>query len=480
MARKLVENGSTVLVVHRGSKPDNELLNLAKNSSASGNCSDETEKKLKIESRELKAFWGSLFPYDSENPRISAAHGGFSWVWGGTWLPYSKVELASVKASYRSSYIASWGEVSRWVPNRYSVDDLSDLFFPPSIFWKDGDTGGEETRTKKHRTLPRLGAVGQARLALREPTETNDSALGCIRCGNCQIGCPFGHIWNSALEFGRLEHAEQITFRTGKVKALSVEPDFVKLEVESDGSPAQPIFARQVFLCSGPVATGEILLRSDLGLEKIRISDSQTSLIGGLMFPKRNVQAGISMPFLQSQSSGLKSRSHAQLYQIEYRVWNRIATQFPVLAKLPSWVRSWFQNWLFAGLMYQSAERSGELHLTLSESGDTAVRTVRQRFGPYQTLKAFLAQAIIMLRKGMFPLYFLTLPTGAGNHMGVMKLETNSGEVLGVNEFFGKNSIHVFVCDSSSLPLLPVGPITASVMANAVLVAQEALNRPGY
>ena len=479
VVKTLVEAGQSVLVIDLGGKPDYELVQRAK--AYSLGQEESVFAELHNFSSKTKTFWGSDFAYGNHAGLVSRAHGGFSWVWGATWLPYSEAELEHFPQSYVFEYREAWKHVSAWVQSRLAVDDLSHQFMPPTNFWEEIAIDCKKTDES---VLPRgrrsFGEIGLARLALSAPSPDNDPTSGCIRCGKCQLGCPFGHIWNSSMQFQSLNSESGVEYLTAKVVAFRTETEELTIEYkEQDDRTTRRLRCKRLFLCAGPVATAEIVLNSSKNsIEELRLADSQTSLIGGIRFsPTRFQNEGLSLPLLQSHFAFRKGdlAGHSQLYEVGEVLWGRICAQFHWLRKLPKSIASVAQTKLFAGLMYQPESHSGHLLLKLDSSGSMCVSRKRKPCRRARSVISLILHGIIMRRVRFFPLLVSDLDVGNGNHLGNLRTEkwVGRGPARPLFDFLAEKN--VWMCDSSSLRKLPVGPITASVMTNARLITNQAL-----
>jgi choline dehydrogenase-like flavoprotein len=243
-----------------------------------------------------KLLFGSDYPYRGADQqlgitteqvglRASLAMGGLSTVWGSAMLPYHAGDILAwpiaatlLDPHYRAvleltGISAKKDDLSEWFPLFTDSSGQLDLSRQATQLWN---------RLEKNRERLRAQNIyfGRARVAIkaaRAPDET-----GCVYCGMCMYGCPYGYIYNSASTLGTLQRSEKFTYRPDVVvstvgetsagvtiyghRRVSDEP----LEIQAD----------RVFLAAGVIPTTGILLRSlKLFDRSVRMKDSQYFLL---------------------------------------------------------------------------------------------------------------------------------------------------------------------------------------------------------
>ena len=248
-----------------------------------------------------KHVYGSDFPYREVDRHLqierhdfdagpSLARGGFSNVWGGVTAPYPAEDLTDWPISARDlapHYEAVLGLTglaaqednlaallplysSRYQQLRSSIQASSLL----------GDVG------RNHRQLESAGIhFGQSRLAVRSEPAEGDA--GCVYCGLCLYGCPYGLIYNSQSTMARLETSPLFHYRSDViVERVEEHPSKVRVQGRSRGSGTEiSLHSDRVFLACGTYSTTKILLESlEIYDEPLTIQDSQYFLLPLLRF----------------------------------------------------------------------------------------------------------------------------------------------------------------------------------------------------
>ncbi len=132
-------------------------------------------------------------------------------------------------------------------------------------------------RLRSHRGALAAGGYhfGAPRLAVRvgHPAPSN----GCVYCGHCLDGCPYGHIYNDGQTLADLREKGLIEYRSGLHEDRISERDGeVLIEATAlAGGRGVTRAAPRVFLAAGVLSTTIILQRSGLLAPRAEIADSK-------------------------------------------------------------------------------------------------------------------------------------------------------------------------------------------------------------
>ena len=150
--------------------------------------------------------------------RPSYALGGLSNVWGSGLLPYTDRDLAGWPIA-ASELADGYRAVLDFVPYAAEEDEFAERY--PLVRAPDGPLirtqAGEALLSRLRRHRRALAAAGYhfgaSRLAVRvgHPAPAN----GCVYCGHCLDGCPYGHIYNAAQTIEELRREGLIEYRSG-------------------------------------------------------------------------------------------------------------------------------------------------------------------------------------------------------------------------------------------------------------------------
>ncbi|RME61405.1 MAG: hypothetical protein D6780_01780, partial [Candidatus Dadabacteria bacterium] len=240
---------------------------------SASNLWDELKGKMKVTARgvEKKLIFGSDFPYKipketlnviqkETDVLISHAKGGLSNAWGANLYPFSEKELSAWPNNELNSY---YPIVEKFLPVATDKDYYDEHKLP----------------FKKVSHLP---LSNQAKLFYRDLLDSRDSLSqqgitfspsllavkgveeGCILCGKCLYGCPFGCIYSSATTLEQLKKSPLFTYLSGiYLKHLEESKSKVKLYCVNLSSGEKMSFtASKVYLGAGSVSSTRILAES--------------------------------------------------------------------------------------------------------------------------------------------------------------------------------------------------------------------------
>ena len=285
----------------------------------------------------LKLVFGSDFPYRETAEKIpwqnrgtglkpSLALGGLSNVWGAAMLPYRDTDIAGwpVKNSELAQHYRAVTEFTGLAANR---DDLEEIF----PLHCDNPGSLQSSRQAKllfgnlnrHRDELRGRGwhFGRARVAVR--AAGNAKGDGCVHCGFCMSGCPYGCIYNSADTVRELRADKNFTYQRDVI-VTSVREDSEKVFITGyhRATRAPLAFeADRAYLAAGVIPTAQILLRSQAAYDQpLTLRDSQYFLFPLLLARRtRDVQTEalytLSQLFIELNNPQISRHSvHLQLY----------------------------------------------------------------------------------------------------------------------------------------------------------------------
>jgi hypothetical protein len=230
------------------------------------------------------------------------------------------------------------------------------------------------------------------------------------------------------------------------------------------------ITADWVFLAAGPIASIQILMRSNLIPNSVELNDTNAVFFPAFRSPVKENQNSFSLSQLSAMLKQQKATTgYIQFYPDSRKLLNPIARHNPILGKIVSKVWFALAPFMMSGILYLNIENSEGLTLTMLTKDSFEVR----KNGNGRSLQSFLRRNKISssLYKdfGLIPLFFLAKKgePGESYHFGATK------EVLKFNDRF--EHIPIRVVDGSALPSLEPGPITDKIMKNAELITNRLL-----
>jgi len=441
-----------------------------------------------------KRLFGSEFHYadPGQAPRAigvgahpSYAAGGLSNVWGAGLLAYGEADLADWPIGWEelAPHYAAAGAL---MPLSAEHDELAaghPLFREPDGALVRSDEGERLlSRLRRHRKLGARGwTVGAARLAVRPGRPA--PASGCVYCGRCLEGCPYGHIYSASQSIDSLASSGAIEYRPGVlVERLSEAGGEVRLGLRdaASGEPSE-LVAGRVYLAAGALSSTFILQRSGILPEAVELLDSQTLYLpllwAGTPAPRRgDDRYALAQAFCLLDSPAVSPRTvHLSLYGYSADLPARVRDLRPGLARMLGPLLERGTRQLVFAIAFLHSDDSTRITSRLEGEGFVLEAGDRTRaLAAVARLKKKLLHDFTPL--GMLPLTpaaEIALP-GAGYHYGSsvpMSAAPTSRESDLVGRPSGCERVHVV--DAACFPTIPGGPITLSIMANAHRIATE-------
>ena len=435
----------------------------------------------------LKLNFGSDFPYRKAESvlgldamriglKASLATGGFSSVWGGAILPFSKADLegwpitqGDLAPHYREALaLTGFAAVRDDLEALYPLFSEECASLAPSRQAASFLDGLERNRDE----LVQNGFIfGRSRLAVRD----------CQYCGLCMYGCPYGFIYQSSQTVASYRDNPRVRHVRGvAVDDLIENEDGVEARGRNiaDGSPLS-IKAKRVFLAAGPISSARILLRSLKRYDSpVSILDSQYFLFPLLMKRRtRSVEKDalytLSQLFLEVIDPEISPHTvHLQIYSYNDLIDGALRKSMGPLARFSAPIRD--RMLIVQGYLHSDHSPSieavlraedGKLRLRPKENPQTASiirKILRKLWDQRKYLEAI----------PLGPLLQITEP-GRGFHSGAsfpMSKTPTDGETDLLGRPSGFTRLHVV--DSSVFPTMPATTIILSAMANARRIAR--------
>jgi choline dehydrogenase-like flavoprotein len=414
---------------------------------------------------------GPIQKKSNVNPLSSFTKGGLSLVWGATMLPYSNSDLKDwpIHISDLDPYFS---KISKLIPISGMKDDLSreygEFISRRNIFPSQRIIRVlEKYKSRKSQK----SIMGIARLAVE--TGTSDQS-GCYYCNKCITGCKDGFIWTSLNTIGSENFIGMRVIKIREQKERVLVSGIDKL-----GSPMNDISFDKIYIAAGALESFRILATSGLVDTKTKLRDSATfflPLLASRRLGSANTNSfALSQIFLKLLSSSNNNPNQYQLYEYSEDLLNRAKAINPIIRIIPNFVLRLIMKRILVAIGYLDGEQSpsikmqllddGNVDLTLDESG---VSFMQREKVIRRSIKELSSE---LLPLGLRPISMLKINSqpGEGVHSGGWLRMGEKASLLGVP--IGCSNIHVV--DSSILPSIAAGPITFTVMANAMRIARE-------
>ena len=446
----------------------------------------------------LKLVFGSDFPYRETEAKIpwrnhgtglkpSLALGGLSNVWGAAMLPCRDSDIAGwpVTNAQLAQHYRAVTEITGLAAQR---DDLAEIFplhcDQPHALRPSRQADRLFGNLTRHRDELRERGwhFGRSRVAVRAADTAQGG--GCVHCGFCMSGCPYGCIYNSAGTVRELRAEPNFTYqRDVIVTSLRETPEKVFITGHHRETRAPLAFAAdRAYLAAGVIPTAQILLRSQAAYDQpLTLRDSQYFLFPLLLARRtRAVQTEalytLSQLFIELNHPRLSRRSvHLQLYTYSDIIGQAVRQS---LGPLKMFARP-LEERLLIVQGYLHSDESPTIAMTLKRDGekDFLQLDAQPNPGTRRTVQKVLRELLSQTRRlgGVVvpPLLQLAEP-GRGFHCGgslPMRASPGKFETDPLGRPHGWARVHAV--DASVLPSVPATTITFSVMANAHRIGWE-------
>jgi choline dehydrogenase-like flavoprotein len=422
--------------------------------------------------------------------RPSYALGGLSNVWGSGLLPYTDRDLAGWPIS-ADELTDGYRAVLDFIPYAGEDDELAARY--PLFRAPDGPLlrtfAGEALLARLRRHHGALAAagyhVGAPRLAVRvgHPAPSN----GCVYCGHCLDGCPYGHIYNAAQTFAELRDQRLIEYRSGlHVDRVSERDGEVLIEATAiAGGPGATLSAPRVFLAAGVLSTTIILQRSGLLAQRAEVADSQALYLPFLWLGStgqtgREPEYTLAQVMIVLDDPAVSANPiHMALYTANDGFSERARAVYPRLSGLLGPALGAITRRLVVGICFFHSEDSDRVASSWAPESDSVRLDPVPSPATGATVRRFqLALARSLGRIGLLPLAPLAqrAPAGGGFHYGAT-IPMASSPAAGQCDTLGRPhpTRRIHVVDASSFPSVPGGAITFSGMANSHRIVTAAM-----
>lgn len=431
--------------------------------------------------KKLKLPYGSSYIYDDTQIHFpwvikegyfhpSFAEGGLSNIWGSVIQAYTPQELSHWPIPCRDLTFF-YNQILSWLGKYNTFNTSPHLSSQAASLKKTWET---------HRdNLEKNGFLFTA------PSLATDFS-DCQKCGLCQHGCPLGLIYHSAHHLDQLKQDFNFKYINGIVIEKFIEKNnVVEVRVKNiNQTQSFSIYANRIFLACGVGLSSLIYLRS-LGQhhKRIFLNDSQHFIIPCIMNTSfKNIKeeklhtlcqlkATIYHKMVSEKSVHLQFYTFMDLYQHEIKA--KVKFLYPLLKPM-------FNALLERLIMvqgYLDPTHSNQLSIRYYKNPEQFIINTRHSF-PMSQLIRRVSRYLKNHKKDLAlkPLGFLTLRslTGQSNHLHGSLPMSNSPKEDEVDIWGKPNGFkRVHFVDGSILPLMPPGPPTLTIMANAYRIGRE-------
>jgi choline dehydrogenase-like flavoprotein len=448
----------------------------------------------------VKRVFGSDYPYrDAErfmplekvgvDTRSSLAVGGFSAVWGAAILPFRQEDMAGwpigvadLAPHYQAilSFMDASGvedDLAEWFPLYTDARETFDRSRQADALFRDLERNRE--------ALKRAGIrFGSARLAARP--RAKGGRPGCVYCGLCLYGCPYGLIYSTTETFQYLASFPNFHRISGVIVEQLQEGSSQTVSIigrgRQTGAPVE-FQADRVFLAAGVLVSTRILLESMKAYDRqVTLKNSQYFLLPILRYANvRGVSEErlhtLAQAFIEIHDPSVSRNTvHLQVYTYNDLYVSALKKTFAWTAPLLRPALGSILGRMLTVQGYLHSDCSPEIGVTLAR-GPEGSNLLRLEVQPEKVAEADAVLRRVLrklsdnsrsLRARPVGRLLIKPAAGHGFHVGgTFPMRTHpagfESDMLGRPAGFSR----VHLVDSSVLPTIPATTITFSVMANA-------------
>ena len=448
----------------------------------------------------LKLIFGSDFPYRETENQIpwqshgvdihpSLALGGLSNTWGASMLPYCDADIAGWPIKVRDLE-PHYRAVANITNLAGQSDDLAERF---PLYRDDAHPVPASrqanlllSRLDRHRAHfhKRGWRFGRARVAIR--AVDSDSGIGCIRCGFCMYGCPYGCIYNSADTLRELRGDSRFTYQRDVIVTRLRENSggvIIEARQRRTGEPLS-FEANRAYLAAGVIPTAQILLRSLSAYDRpLRLRDSQYFLLPLVMARRTAGVAAealytLSQLFIEICNPQISRHTvHLQLYTYSDLIGQAVRKSLGPLKFLGRPLEE--RMMIVQGFLHSDESPTIEMTLqrTSQEGHDCLHLNPEPNPEAHLTVKRVVRELLRQSPRlgGMIlpPMLQMAKPGRSFHSGGSLPMRQQPGPME--SDCLGRPQgwKHLHVVDASVLPSVPATTITFSVMANAHRIGWE-------
>ena len=451
-----------------------------------------------------KRIFGSNYPYrdavehlglvsEGVGLEASLALGGFSTVWGGSMLPCLAADVTDwpITVPQLAEHYQAVLELTGLSAERDAISELWPLYLDaPGHLEASRQAQAMQKVMDRHRERLRQAGIhhGRARVAIK--AARGPSEPGCVYCGMCMYGCPYGYIYSSENSLSRLKQAGDFRYQPDViVRTVQESADRVKI-CGYHRVTREPLEfeAERVYLAGGVIPTTGILLRSLEAYDRpVQIKDSHYFLLPVALFKRiPNVRHeplhALSQLYVEIRDPKVSPHTvHLQVYSYSDLIGRTISGALEPFAKWLPFLARELEGRLLLIQGYLHSAESSQIRATLrrNPAGRNDTLSLQAEASPlartvvHRVVRKLLGQSH---RLGVVPLPMLLQMNKSGRsfHAGgsfPMRANPNAFETDLCGRPAGLRRVHAV--DATILPSIPATTITLTVMANAHRIGCE-------
>lgn len=403
---------------------------------------------------------------------ISGAFGGLSTVWGANLqgcLEACRINSEDELIEVQNAFNFVLGQI----PHCGKSDRLDQVFPWPKDFV---DETPQSQRMEKMCLNYQQHSDEYSFLLGMARNASAGLKTGCIGCAECMNGCPANVIFSTKSSFQEMISSSKVKYKKGIVSSIHPTDRGWTISIEdSENQTIEQIDAINVYLAAGSIATSILLSRSQLIPDEVTLQDTQVFYLPMVSRmdkePLTNVYS-LSQVFVSSKDvQHGPSSFHLSLYENGKDWRDRLQKKYGVVARV---IPRKATKLLVAAIGFLPSSESGRISIKRQNGIQVSLQPRKNQKKLVRNLIRKLRPDL--LRLGLFPVNkFTEIPScGSSFHVGV--LESEHGKIINnLGMINGKNNL--FITDGCALNVLPTGPVTLSIMANARHLTLKSVDR---
>ena len=404
----------------------------------------------------------------------SASFGGWAELWGASILRLSETELKNWPIS-SEELMPHWINTEKHIKfgkaKLHSSEEMLNRKVPVFI---------EEIANKSKDSL---GVTLQISNLAISPIST-DPQRGCNLCGQCLVGCPWGHIWSATRDWEVLLKNPNINYKSGYwIESIKENESEVTVHSLMENGQENIDTYDSIFVALGSIQTAALMLRSKISRENVTLRDSQTIITPfvlknlkktGDATPRISLSDGYAYyPNRKTINSDFEN-FYAQIYGFSESLLIEIQEKIKLTKFIPKPLLRFFLQRVGIAMCYFDQNESGKILVALD--GQTTVVTPNlDGFNQKKLIKKIKKN---LKQLGFIPLTLLAQNTGVGSsyHSGASfpMIKSPNGERNYSDTLGRPNGLkRTFIVDTSVFSELSTTPNTFNAMANARRIAKQ-------
>jgi len=408
------------------------------------------------------------------------SEGGLSNIWGGTLHNYNDEDLLDWPIKH--DHLEKYYEIA------LNYIGLNNSYKNKKIIKRENLSSSSQIKSLINFLNKNKDKLVNKNIFFEDPVLalSDNNISKCIYCGSCLLGCVHSLIYTSKKTLKELQNHLNFSYQKGFIVKKFKEKKEIEVICE-DKNKNQKIFkCKKLFLGSGFLSTTKIVMNSYETKERLSLkgTDSQHFIFPVLLkknllnVEQENLHT-LSQLFMILNKTNYKEKSFLQFYSYNDQILNFFKNKLGIFYNFFDFLLKKFllgRILIVQGFIH-SDYSSEAVFVFDKDKNILEVKAIskKNKIDKIKNIIKLLSNNSKLL--GFYPLkFFLKIGKyGKGYHSGGTFPMKNNPIKIGETDIFGRpykfNNVHIV--DSSIFPSIPAGPITLTVMANSLRIADN-------